>query len=201
MLTVYPIVEGHGEVAAVPILLRRIAEELGRPGEVSVLTPHRVPRGRMLADAGGHLERAMELGARKLQVAPGTGAILVLLDADDDCPAEVAPAILHRLRRQRPDIPCSVVLASREYEAWILAAATSLRGRHRVSRDASPPPDPEAIRDAKGYISHHLLVGGGVYSPSIDQPSMTATFSLAEARACSSFDKLMRDFEALLTAA
>lgn len=47
MSKVMAIVEGDGEVGAVPILLRRIAEGLGR-FDIEVPSPIRVRRGRFL---------------------------------------------------------------------------------------------------------------------------------------------------------
>jgi len=98
--TIFPIVEGHGEISAVPELLRRLAHEEFRNYQLEVMRPFRLPRGRILADAG--LEKAVELGARKLAADGRTGAILVLLDADDDCPAVLAPALLQRITAVKP---------------------------------------------------------------------------------------------------
>ena len=92
---IYPIVEGHGEVRAVPILLRRLAQKYGAY-TTQIFRPYRVPRGRMFA--GSHLENAVELACRKLEQVTGIGAVLVLLDADSDCPAEIAPDLLRRVR-------------------------------------------------------------------------------------------------------
>jgi hypothetical protein len=63
-----------------------------------------------------------------LRVSPTAGGVLVLIDADDDCPAHLGPALLARAREARSDVPVSVVLANREFEAWFLAAAPSLAG-------------------------------------------------------------------------
>lgn len=62
--------EGHGEVAAVPILIRRIANQVAPTVPLEVLRPIRIKRQRLLK--AGELERAMELAAR--QVGSG-GAI------------------------------------------------------------------------------------------------------------------------------
>ena len=58
MIAIYPIVEGHGEVHAVPVLFRRIAFEICRRYDVQVLRPHRVPRGRMVAQDAIELHHA-----------------------------------------------------------------------------------------------------------------------------------------------
>lgn len=46
MTTVASIVEGDGEVAALPILLRRLSQWRGAVGYVNVLTPIRVYKDR-----------------------------------------------------------------------------------------------------------------------------------------------------------
>lgn len=186
------IVEGHGEVAAAPILLRRITE-VAAPGTcVDVPRPIRTKRHRLLKD--DELERTVELAAR--QAGPG-GAILILLDADDDCPKSLAPQILARAEAARSDRMIRVVLAKREYEAWFLAAAESIAGLRDIDPAATAPRDPEAIRDAKGWISDRMP-GGRSYRETLDQPALTGVFDLAAARSASSFDKMWRDVASLL---
>jgi len=193
---IFPIVEGHGEVSAVPELLRRLAfEEFGNYG-LRVLRPFRLPRGKIVADY--ELERAVEFGARKLAEEGGRGGIFVLLDADDDCPAALGPALLQRATAARHDLSSSVVVARSEYESWFLASANSLRGRNAVRQDADPPPNPESIRGAKGYLERELFLPGTKYSETVDQVSLTAVMSFNEARVCPSFDKLYRDMALLL---
>ena len=97
-------------------------------------------RSRPGADRGvvvapGGIEREVESNS---WVGP-SGGILVLLDADDDCPAELAPTLLNRARSARPDCRVSVVLANREFEAWFLASAQSLAGRFGFPADIEAP--------------------------------------------------------------
>jgi hypothetical protein len=140
------VVEGDGEVVALPILIRRIAARLDPGLYVHVPRPVQVKRNRM-RDRFGDLERAIELVVRQLRQP---AAILVLLDADDDDPATFGRELLQRVQAHRSDVPSAVVLARREYEAWFLAAAESLRGQRGLPDDLDSPPDPEAVRDAKG---------------------------------------------------
>ena len=196
MMSVFPIVEGHGEVNAVPLLLRRIAEEICGRFDINVLPPHRMPRGRMVTEDGSHLIKAVELGVRKISQVGGSGSVLVLLDADKDCPAQLAPSLFQRISRR--DIETLVVMAKREYEAWFLAAAVSLRRHRNVAATAIPPESAEAIENAKKHLQQHILKAGTYYRETVDQTALTAIFDLQEARAAPSFDKLCRDLERLL---
>jgi hypothetical protein len=189
---VTPIVEGHGEVEAVPVLLRRIVSEIDPNRTADVRGPIRVKRQKVTHD--GELERYAQLAGRS---SGDGGAVLVLLDADDDCPAELGPALLARSAAVTR-CPVAVVLALREFEAWFLAAAESLGGRRGLPEDMPTHPDPEAIHDAKGWIQQHRT-DGFAYSPVTDQPALAGAFDLATARAgAKSFDKLWRDIERLM---
>ena len=191
MVRIATIVEGHGEVEAAPILLRRIAAEVF-PGKVSIPTPIRAPRHKIVKQ--DELEKFVELAAGKAGV---DGCILILLDADDDCPALLAPELLRRARAVSADRPVRVILAKAEYEAWFLAAAISIAGRRGIRKDAAPPSDPESIRGAKEQL-RKLMSPGRRYRETIDQPALTEVFDLAAARAAPSFDKLWRDVSSLL---
>ena len=187
-----PIVEGHGEVEAVPILLRRIAEAVRPAAPVDVLSPIRIDRSKIVKPP--ELERAVDLAARR---AGAGGRILILLDADDDCPAHLAAELLQRARAARTDRVVRVVLAKTEYEAWFLAAARSIAGQHDIAADAVAPPDPEAVRGAKEWLASRMPPGRK-YRPTLHQAALTHRFDMAAARAAPSFDKLWRDVTALL---
>lgn len=149
------IVEGHGEVEAVPELLRRIAREL-LGLEIECLRPHRVPRPK--------IPRPLELGrAVRLQgarVGGGPGGVLVLLDADDDDPARLRQEVQSIADDEAPGVAV-VVVAVREFEAWFLAAAESLRPHRSVRGDAAFAGDPESPRDAKGELQRLMTEAYG----------------------------------------
>ncbi|WNG21598.1 DUF4276 family protein [Cystobacter fuscus] len=179
------IVEGHGEVHSLPILLRRVAREMEPGFHFSVLNPFRIPRGQLVKEEG--LRRAVEFMARKVG---NDGRILILLDADDDLPCQLGPRLLAQARDCRPDRDISVVIAMREYEAWFLTAAESLRGQRKLPVDLTPPSRPEDIRDAKGWLDQRMPDG---YSETLHQPALTELFDLAAARRSDSFDKFFRE--------
>ena len=196
MVTIASIVEGKGEVEAVPILLRRVASEISPNIHVNALPPIRVQRNQILKE--GQLERTVELAAR--QIGTGQGRILILLDSDDDCPKQLADEILRRACAARRDQHIRVVLAKREYETWFLAAAHSIAGRREIDESTTPPAEPESVRGAKEWLSRRMPANCA-YSPTRDQPALTAVFDMAAARSAPSFDKLWRDVTYLLRAA
>lgn len=126
-----PIVEGHGEIEALPLLIRRIFAEFS-PQVVPVINPPiRVKAGSFVNDHE-YFHRYVRLAAAK--AAHGGGEVLILLDCEDDCPATLGPSLLARAKSVRSDVPTTVVLAHCEYETWFLAAAESLRGCARAAR-------------------------------------------------------------------
>ena len=186
------IVEGQGDVAAVPLLIRRIAAELYPELAIDTPRPIRVHRNQVVQPEA--LEQEVELAARRIG---GQGAIFIILDSDDDCPAQLGPELLHRASQTRSDLPLAVVLAKHEFEAWFLAAAASLRGQRGLNNEIHPPNDPETIRDAKGWLSQQME-HSRTYRETSDQPALTALFDIEQARQSDSFDKCYRDIVHLL---
>lgn len=193
VLRIAAIVEGDGECTAVPALIRRFGEMLGFGGKVVVHPVLRVPASLLVKP--GQLERHVELAARKLQ---GPGGVFVLLDCEDDCPADLGPKLSKRAKTARPDLPVALVLAHREYEAWFLAAAESLASKRGFPADLAPPANPEAIRGCKEWLCDQLPKGA-IYDPCDDQTALTVLFDMMTARENSdSFDKCWRELTALL---
>jgi hypothetical protein len=189
------VVEGEGEIAALPVVLRRLMYE-ANVWDGDIRRPYLVGRGRLVKQGG--LEAAVEGLARRLPPAT-PGGILVVIDADDDCPAALGPELLRRAEAVRSDLRIAVVLANREFEAWFLAAAPSLGGHAGLPAGLAVPGDCERPRDCKGWLSRHRADGGS-YRPRVDQAALASAFDLRLARANSpSFDKLCRDVGYLVT--
>lgn len=189
------IVEGHGEVEAVPKLIHRIAGEVIPAVTVIIGPVLRVPASQLLKK--GELERQVERATRRME---RRGGILILVDCDWDggCPAKEGPALAERAHLARSDMPISVVLAKKEYEAWFIAAAESLRGQCGLSPELVADPDPESIRGAKEWLSRHMPQNRR-YAETTDQPAFTAIFDMQAARHADSFDKCYREIVRLLT--
>jgi hypothetical protein len=187
-----PIVEGKGEVEAVPKLLHRLFAEDRRSSLLVVNPPIRIKAGSFLNDEDYFLHY-VELACRKARGQP-QGHVIILLDCEDGCPGKLGPHLLARARKVQPQVPLVVVLAHREYETWFLAAAPSLRSVGGLPRDLQAPASPEAIRGAKEWLADRMPNG---YDPPNHQTLFTERFSFAQADAVPSFARLRRKARSL----
>lgn len=177
MRVIFPIVEGHGEERAFPSLLRRILQERLGLFTFSITNPYRLSRG-VIVGFGEKLRRVIELGRYKIGDSGGLGGIVILVDADDDCPAELSARFRSFAERVNVGVPVSFVAANREYESWFIACAEQMREHQFVKNDARSHPSPETIRDAKGYLVREILKPNQTYSETIDQDKLTHAIKL-----------------------
>lgn len=127
------IVDGLGEVAALPLLYERIRSPhvLLKPVYERKLQP--------LAKA----EQIAPIAARRcrLLAAEGVDLIVVLLDREhrDECPGAFASQLHSLIVRQfdRSQIGVAVVLKNRRLENWLVADITCLSGSPRLFSDRS----------------------------------------------------------------
>lgn len=176
MRQVASIVEGDGEVAALPVILRRLNEWRTPEAVVNVLPPIRVYKDRFL-NRPDEFSRHVLLAAGK---CGDNGWILIVLDADDDCPKIKSAEILQRAQAIASHRDIAVVLANREYEAWFIAAAGSLHGFRGFSCTLDDEQvDAEIYRNAKGWMRERM--SGGAYGETTDQPAFSSKFDLATA--------------------
>lgn len=162
------VVEGHGDLVAVPEMLRRYLALRGHSG-VQVGRPLNAKNRAKLLKAG-ELERFSELALRQ----PGAAALLVVFDADKDLACEIGPAALSRLVPQIR-VPVKVCVAIREFENWIMASAET------VFDGLEPPVDPEGTGAA--HAIKQALKPRAYVKPR-DQPALTKRidFDLARSR-------------------
>jgi Domain of unknown function (DUF4276) len=204
---IVPIVEGRGELDAVPILLRGwLKFRRYRNVEVHSEGPvYAGGKGNLTAAHDSVLGRGVEHFTR-LAWLRRPDVILILLDADEECPAMLAAALLARARTRVPhDCPIGVVVAHREYEAWFLAAfapatfrrALEDRGYRLRQRSLPRGLDVEAVADCKGRIETLIHLK---YRPAIHQPALTRIlpFKRWMARRSRSFRKLLEELDELL---
>ena len=83
-MKVYLIVEGHGEVTAAPVLLRRLLWDCAQSYGVDVGNP-------VIRRTQSQLRREADVrDAVRLALAqPDCAAVLVLFDGEDECPVEL----------------------------------------------------------------------------------------------------------------
>lgn len=192
---IYAIVEGHGEAqgpsenepGAVVVLINKLLKELEFWSLFAAKRPFR-----MLSYGdffrGDKLERAI----RRHKSHQDCAALLVLLDMDDHCPRDKAFELTKRVKNMEP-LPFSVVVvcAKCEYEAWFLASLESIYDGQTCFKD------PEAKRDAKGWLKKHFG-----YRPTRDQSNYTHALDVVLTRERSrSFRRLYHAFEQIVTAA
>jgi hypothetical protein len=190
--SIVSIVEGHGEIKAVPALLHKLLKYL-EVSDVHVASPIRIPRGTLVSP--GELERALELAHKRRK---NVGAILVLIDADKDCPALIGFDLLERARKAI-HLPVAVVLAKKEFETWFLGCLERYRGFMGIPDNVLAPDKPEEL-GGKGTLEGIMI--GFNYLPRIHQVDFVRKMEpedliLCRER-CPSFDKLERDVKRLV---
>ena len=190
MKAVCAIVEGDGEVAAMPIVLRRLHERFGPVGHVNVLAPIRVHKDRFL-NREEEFRRHLLLAAAK---CGEEGWVLIVLDADDACPMALAAEIRTRAAKILPHRAVGVVIPNREFEAWFIAAAESLNGVRGFEWSSTDQIDAEVPRNAKGWMKERM--SSRSYGETTDQPAFSARFDLDQAAANSrSFRKMCSEWK------
>ncbi len=190
------LVEGQGDESSLPVLLRRLQLESGA-FHLQFDHPIRRKRSDFLKETS--LREALQTALKQER---GCDGILIVFDGDRDCPKELADRIKSWARTEVHGIPCEVVMAHREYEAWFLASLESLRGRRGIRADATAHPDPESVPGAKEKLKAAMTRGRGPYVETADQPALTALFDLGAAhRSCRSFRRMVRAFGLLAAGA
>lgn len=190
-MRIQTIVEGYGEVSAVPVLLRRLLVEAGKM-EIVINRPIRQKQSQLLSEDS--LRKAIRLAMYK----PECSGILVLFEEEDGCPKELGPRLATWIQREAGNFPVVLALAHREYEAWFLAAIESIRGKRGICENALINSDPESIRDAKGAIED-LMLNNRCYHETTDQAALSELFDIKMAyRNSRSFRHLVKAFGKLL---
>jgi Domain of unknown function (DUF4276) len=194
-LRIATIVEGQGEVGSIRILLDRIWRELLGGDYVEVLRPVKAPSGQLLNREG--VQRFVAYAVKNLsdqRPSDDPALVLLLIDADERCPARLGPELLAHAREAGFSVDVTCVVVNLEYETWFVAAAESLTQYLDLSDEFLASELPEDARHKKGWIKRRFR--GAKYSETQDQPRMTAAMNLDSCRRRSpSFDKLCRELE------
>lgn len=181
------VVEGDGDAKAVPNLCSHIRNHLEAWDWFVDDEPVKQPRGKLVDESSpSPNRRAREDGlvrAVTLALRRPADAVLVLCDADRDCPAAWGP---HANTLLRSVASGGAVMACVEYEAWLLCSivGSATTGGRPI----------EGIRNAKGELAKHFLG----YKPAVHQLRLTQSMNLDLVwRHSESFDKLVRTLAAI----
>jgi hypothetical protein len=201
---VAPIVEGHTERECVEVVVRRIwFEFLGRLERLQVLEPFRRSRSALVHRNGLALRAAVQEAFLKLQAkerrdSEAHSLLLILLDAEGDCPATLAPRLLRTAHQARSDADITCVLAKRMIENWIAAGSSTLAGVNGLPDRLDPPENPEDFNGARWLDTQLRSVNPArKYAKTIDAKILVSAMDIRGSLAVApSFDKLRRELEA-----
>jgi hypothetical protein len=171
MPKIVPIVEGSGEVEAVPKLLFKILHEMGRY-DVFIGEPINAKGCANLKKSGG-----LETFVGYAHLQKDCSGILVLMDADEDCAKTLAEAFSARIRKTGARYPVVSVIAKYEYETWLLASVETIAGHELDGKSGLPgdlvcPENVEEFSGVKGWFTLRFPKGRPYKEPE-DQPAMT----------------------------
>lgn len=173
------IVEGDGDVQAVPVLIRRILEA-HEIFDVSLALP---------VQKRGDLPKVKRRFSDFFQAATLENyPILCVLDFDCEFCTDVLAeeAQFRKLAEDiRPNYPFAACFIVKEYESLFLWDAQSVRKVFpRIKSNYIFPVAPESVRDAKGELSIAQEKGWS-YKPTVHQAKLSAQVDLALLRATS----------------
>ena len=173
------IVEGLGDTAAVPFLIRRVRDSLGlyevnaAPNPIQVGDP-------LCLNRIEHLEKIVRYAA----LNPDADSVFIAVDFDvfeQSCPVEIAKGWSQRIAAiQTLNKPVAICFFIREYEGLILASMSDVVKAYPhlnwMPDAATDHPNIELVRGAKEFIGR--LINGGTYRASIDQAKFTSALDL-----------------------
>ncbi len=170
------LVEGHGDVTAVPTLAAKVLADL--PVEFqghSFVDPAAIRIGG-LEKFTGRLRQKWHTTLELALLRPNVGGILLVVDGDSDemedaafCALDAARALSERTKQTGAGtiFSLAIVFLQKEFESILISAAGQLPG---IVQNYQLPPVIEGIRDAKGWLDKYLIGG---YDPVRDQNNLT----------------------------
>ena len=186
------LVEGEGDQAAVPHLLRRLLLDCAPPHEAPYWQPAKLPP--MKVGELKDLHSRLDAHARTLHIFMTQGncrGALVLLDLDDEhrCPKDEAVKLAQAFGAYGLPYPVVVVFARREYEEWFVASLASIVPQSTLFPDKTTQRDypAESKRGVKEWLEGRTTPK---YKPTHHQADLTRLLDPAQARECRSFQRL-----------
>lgn len=175
-----PIVEGHGEASCVRELVRRYLRQR-EVFDVLVESPINTKGASKLKAT---YSRQKRLGVEywvKMAHGKRPDGILVLLDADKECLDRtrerrpgLGPELAGRARKAAGKIPVEVVVANRQYEAWLVAGWDTIRNEVLLANpDAITSENMRTAEAAHGWVGKLGQALGRGYKKTTDQRSLS----------------------------
>ena len=167
--SIVAIVEGPGDKTSVPSLVRRILyERLERYDIVVSQSKVAHTKSKLLVKLEKFLEYAL---------LENCAAILVILDADDQCPLEQTEDLVERATGLSLNVPVAIVYANSEYETWFICSLSQhtgegIRSHLGISPLVISPNDVESITSAKGWLTRNMP-SGRRYKETVHQDPLT----------------------------
>jgi hypothetical protein len=188
------LVEGPGDMAAVPVLLHKLIRHHGvfdwKPGDsmrVGGLEP---------------LRKKLTSYAEALRIKMNAGlchGVLVILDLEDGCPQNEAWALAEEFAAFGLPYPVSIVFAHREYEEWLVASLQSITPQTTLFADDLRRDYPvEEKRGVKEWLTKHMP-RGFIYKETTHQEEFTHHLDIELAKECRSFLRMLKAFEDVVT--
>jgi len=176
------VVEGRGEIQAVPALLRKRLEE---KGDYRDIVGKPVPcNGRFNALRPRGIEGYVAVAAAR----PGCRGVLVVLDGEGDAVCELGPELAKRASQHSAGKEVVTCLADAKYEDWLVSSAESLELPNLAYR-----PEADAVKVLREAL-HPIK-----YVKPIWQPKLTYRMSLDLAASRNqSLARFLRKFDALV---
>jgi hypothetical protein len=194
-IRVVAIVGGHGEVEAVPALVKKLSKAKVLHSDIS---PLRFKEDQFLK-FGREFKRFCSIAANKARQLNPQGRVLIFLDADDQarCPATVAPMVAKLFSEEHSDVEVLVCMMKREFETMFIYAADSIAGSIDLPSNLVPPPEPDSIRGAKEWLTKQMPRGQS-YSETSHQKTLVEVADIEALLRCPSVARIHRHFSAWL---
>ena len=195
--SIVPIVEGPGEREAVPLLLRHLLQQILVRYDLIVAQP-------IVTNGKGNMDRRLDKYLKYARIQKADG-IIIVRDADDDCPYLTAHNMAKKVQVMNLGVPVVIVCPKPEFEAWFIGSlagsyAASIREYLELLPTIAVPSNVEMLGDAKGWISRQMPEGK-MYKPTRHQAKLAARICVNEASLnCRSFRRLRHAVEELVAA-
>jgi hypothetical protein len=146
--------------------------------DIQVATPKNA-HGRTNLQVAGGLEKFVRYAWKERDC----GAIFILLDAEDQCPRDIALDFSTRIHNLGVMFPVVIVCAHHMYETWLMASIETIAGKDLDSRPGlpkgiTPPQDVETIKSAKSWLNSYFP-SGRAYKETEDQAAITRLLDTA----------------------